>query len=112
MTTNFNYVKCPKCGHDRNPSTATKCEICGTSLRKTGLPVALIGAGLATIAVLGAGAYLLKDKLPGSAPQVAASPDTATVAPNQPTPSASPSSVAIAPNNTSQVPGAVVSTYR
>ena len=112
MTTDFNYVKCPKCGHDRNPSTATKCEICGTSLRKTGLPVALIGAGLATIAILGAGAYLLKDKIPGSsAPQVAASPDPATVAPDQPTPSASPS-VAIAPNNTSQVPGAVVSTYR
>lgn len=111
MTTNFNYVKCPKCGHDRNPSTATKCEICGTSLRKTGLPVALIGAGLATIALLGAGAYLLKDKLPGSAPQVADSPDTATVAPNQPIPEASPSSVAIAPNNTSQVQGAVVSTY-
>jgi len=112
MTTNFNYVKCPKCGHDRNPSTATKCEICGTSLRKTGSPVALIGAGLATIALLGAGAYLLKDKIPGLAPQATKSPDTTAVAPNQPTPSASPSSVAIAPNNVPQVQGAVVSTYR
>ena len=112
MTTNFNYVKCPKCGHDRNPSTATKCEICGTSLRKTGSPVALIGAGLATIALLGAGAYFLKDKIPGSAPQVSTSPATTTVAPAQPTPSESPSSVATDPNNAPQVQGAVVSTYR
>ena len=111
MTSNFNYVKCPKCEHDRNPSTATKCEICGTSLRKQGSPVALIGAGLITIALLGAGAYLLKDKLPGSQPQVATSPGTTAVAPAPATPAASPSAVVIAPNNAPPVQGAVVATY-
>ena len=112
MTSNFNYVKCPKCEHDRNPSTATKCEICGTSLRKKGSPVALIGAGLITLVLLGAGAYFLKNKLSSGAPQVVASPDNTTVAPNQSTPAASLSAVATAPNNAPPVQGAVVATYR
>ena len=111
MTSNFNYVKCPKCEHDRNPSTAMKCEICGTPLRKKSAPVALVGAGLITLTLLGVGAYVLKDKLAGAAPQTVASPGTATgapnVAPNQSMPAASSSSVAIAP----PVQGAVVATY-
>jgi phosphate transport system substrate-binding protein len=111
MTSNFNYVKCPKCEHDRNPATATKCEICGTSLRKQGSPMPLVAAGLITLALLGAGAYFLKDKLSGVAPQAVASPDTTTVAPDQATPAAAPSAVAVAPNNAPPVQGAVVATY-
>jgi phosphate transport system substrate-binding protein len=110
MTSNFNYVKCPKCEHDRNPSTATKCEICGTPLGKKGSPIALV-AGLATLAILGVGAFVLKDKLPGGAPQAMVSPDT-TVASNQPTQAGTSSPVAIAPNNAPLVQGAVVATYR
>lgn len=64
MTNQFNYVTCPKCGHDRNPLTAKKCEICGKTLAKGGLPVPLIGAGAAVLAILAAGGYLfLKPKL-------------------------------------------------
>ena len=107
MTSNFNYVKCPKCEHDRNPSTATKCEICGTPLRKKSAPVVLVGAGLITLTLLGVGAYVLKDKLAGAAPQTVASPGTATGASNQSMPAATSPSVAIAP----PVQGAVVATY-
>jgi len=75
-------------------------------LQKKKSPIALIGAGLAAIALLGAGAYFLKDKLSG-APQAVALP-TATIAPLQSTPAATPSAGAIAP----PVQGAVVATYR
>ena len=114
MTANFNYVKCPKCEHDRNPSTAAKCEICGTPLRKTGLPVAAIGAGLVTLGLLGAGVYFLKDKIPGLAPQPVASSSPTAVASSQPTPTsgALPDPTAFPTNTAPQVQGAVVSTYK
>jgi len=113
MTSNFNYIKCPKCEHDRNPSTAVKCEICGTPLRKKGSPVALIGAGLMTIALLGAGFFLLKDKIPGLAPQPVASNSPAPATdPVAPTPATPQSPVAAVPNNAPPVQGAVVATYR
>lgn len=113
MTSNFNYIKCPKCEHDRNPSTAVKCEICGTPLRKKGSPVALIGAGLVTIALLGAGFFLLKDKIPGLAPQpVTSNSPASTIDPGTPTPATPQSPVSIAPNNAPPVQGAVVATYR
>ena len=114
MTANFNYIKCPKCEHDRNPSTAAKCEICGTPLRKTGLPVAAIGAGVLTLGLLGAGVYFLKDKIPGLAPQPLASSSPAAVASSQPTPDsgASPDPGASPVAADPQVQGAVVSTYR
>ena len=108
MTTNFNYIKCPKCEHDRNPSTAAKCEICGTPLRKTGLPVAAIGAGVLTLALLGAGVYFLKDKIPGLAPQPVVSSSPPAAASSQPTPVSGTSPVSPTP----QVQGALVSTYR
>ncbi len=106
MTTNFNYIKCPKCEHDRNPSTAAKCEICGTPLRKTGLPVVAIGAGV--LALLGAGVYFLKDKIPGLAPQPVVSSSPPAAASSQPTPVSGTSPVSPTP----QVQGALVSTYR
>ena len=97
MTANFNYIKCPKCEHDRNPSSAAKCEICGTSLRKKGLPVAAIGAGVITLGLVGAGVHFFKGNILGSV--------------SQPPYSISPT---LPPNNppTTQVKGAVVSTYR
>lgn len=57
----------------------------GVIMRKQSSPVALIGAGLSTLAIVGAGAYFLKDTLPGflkdilpgAAPQLAASPSSA-----------------------------------
>jgi len=101
MTSNLNYVKCPKCEHDHNPSTATKCEICGTSLRKQGSPTALIGAGLVALAILGAGVYFFKDRILGRAPTVVTPSKTATVTPSPPT-----------PTNPPPVQGAVVATYQ
>lgn len=84
MTTEFNYVTCPKCGHDRNPSTLQKCEICGQPLKKGGVPpiVWLVLAGL----VLLAGAYFLfKDRLGGTDPVATVStPAETTQAPPKP----------------------------
>ncbi len=63
MTYDVNYVTCPKCGHDRNSSTATKCEICGQSLKKgIGVPPIAVIAGVAALALLGAGAYFFLNK--------------------------------------------------
>jgi phosphate transport system substrate-binding protein len=60
FNTDFNYITCPKCGHDRNPSTAKKCEICGQTLGKKGaggsLPLLLAG-GFGLLALLGAGYF-------------------------------------------------------
>lgn len=104
MTNDFNFVKCPKCEHDRNPVTATKCEICGTALKKGALPIAPIAVGVGLVGILGAGAFLLKDIFSGSKPN-ASSPSalTTTAPPSATTASASPSS--------GQVTGAVVQTY-
>lgn len=63
------YVKCPKCGHDRNPSTATKCEICGQQLKGGGVPpIAWIGLAVALL-LLGGGYYWWKSR---QVPQTAA----------------------------------------
>jgi len=69
MSENFsyNYVKCSKCGHDQNPSTASKCEICGNPLKKGGVPVAAVLGGLVLLAAVAGGGYIaLKDKLNSS----------------------------------------------
>jgi len=69
MTGNFNYnnVTCPKCGHDQNPTTAVKCEICGKPLKKS-LFSPLVYAGLAVLGLglfAGGGYFAFKDKLAG-----------------------------------------------
>jgi phosphate transport system substrate-binding protein len=102
MTNDFNFVKCPKCEHDRNPVSAKKCEICGTSLKKGGLPIAPIAVGVGLVGILGAGAFLLKDMFSGSKPVVSSSPSVTTTASPNPS-SATPDS--------GQVTGAVVQTY-
>jgi OmpA-OmpF porin, OOP family len=56
MENDFNAVTCPKCGHDRNSPSATRCEICGHALRKgskSSLPLLLIGGFLAATAAGG-----------------------------------------------------------
>jgi phosphate transport system substrate-binding protein len=78
MTNDFNYITCPKCGHDRNPSTAKKCEICGHSLAKKGSGAALNGCllvgGFGLFALLGAGYFLLRAMTGGPAPDRTATP--------------------------------------
>ncbi|WP_404788490.1 PstS family phosphate ABC transporter substrate-binding protein [Altericista sp. CCNU0014] len=106
MTNDFNFVKCPKCEHDRNPVTATKCEICGTALKKGSLPIAPILVGVGLLGILGAGGFLLKDMFSGSKPSAVSSPSVTTTA--------SPPAVPVtAPENpdSAQVKGAVVQTY-
>ncbi|MGK7916747.1 MAG: OmpA family protein [Prochloraceae cyanobacterium] len=65
MSENFNedYVKCPNCGYDRNPSTATKCQYCGERLKKTSAPpIAFLGVCLALVGILGGGYFAIKDQ--------------------------------------------------
>ena len=100
MTNDFNFVKCPKCEHDRNPVTASKCEICGTSLKKGGLPIAPIVVGVGLLGILGAGGFLLKDMFLGAKPDVSSTSTTAV----------STSEVSPSPGS-AQVKGAVVQTY-
>jgi phosphate transport system substrate-binding protein len=106
MTNDFSFVKCPKCEHDRNPITAQKCEICGTPLKKSGLPIAPIAIGVALLGIVGATGFLLKDMFSGSKPSSSSSPTVSVAASPSTAPSASPSSVGNA-----QVQGAVVQTY-
>jgi OmpA-OmpF porin, OOP family len=65
----FSHITCPKCGHDRNPSSAKKCEICGQKLgkgqSKNLLPLVVAGGFLAT-ALAGGGFLLLRN--PSSTP--------------------------------------------
>lgn len=56
-------LKCPKCGHEDNPSTARKCEICGQPLQKSKPNFLLIG-GTIVVLGLGTGAIAFKDQLP------------------------------------------------
>jgi phosphate transport system substrate-binding protein len=110
MTNDFSFVKCPKCEHDRNPVTAQKCEICGTPLKKSGLPIAPIAIGVALVGILGAIGFVLKDMSTGSKPSAninpTSSPTTNVAASPSTAPSASPSS-----SGNAQVQGAVVQTY-
>ncbi len=58
------FITCPKCGHEENPSTAIKCEICGNRLKKKSVdPIAYLGVGLALMAALAGGYFAFKDKL-------------------------------------------------
>lgn len=60
MSTNYHYVTCPKCGHDRNASTAKNCEICNQKLGKKSTSNLLpVGAGLLILGLLGGGGYIL-----------------------------------------------------
>lgn len=82
-TLEYNYVTCPKCGHDRNASTLKKCEICGQKLGKGGFSVPPIAwIGLVILAMLGAGYFLVKNLLGGSS------------ATNQTAPASSPAAIA------------------
>jgi phosphate transport system substrate-binding protein len=103
MTNDFNFVKCPKCEHDRNPVTAKKCEICGAPLKKEGLSIAPIVVGLGLLAIVGAGGLVLKNMVSGPKPSLRPSPDVTTVA--------SPSGASTSPGS-AQIKGAVVQTYR
>ncbi len=60
MTSNFNYVKCSKCEHDRNLSTAAKCEVCGHRLGKGSKTFPLVGVGMGVLVLAGAGYMGLK----------------------------------------------------
>jgi phosphate transport system substrate-binding protein len=102
MTNDFNFVKCPKCEHDRNPVAAKKCEICGTPLKKGGLPIAPIVVGVGLLGILGAGGFLLKNMFSSSKSEVSSNPSVMTAA--------SPST-ASGSSGSAQVKGAVVQTY-
>lgn len=110
MTNDFSFVKCPKCEHDRNPVTAQKCEICGTPLKKSGLPIALIAIGVALVGILGAIGFVLKDMSTGSKPSANINPTSSPTTNVATSPSAVPSASPSGPGNT-QVQGAVVQTY-
>ncbi len=78
MTYDVNYVTCPKCGHDRNPSTATNCEICGFKLKNKGIPpAAWIGLG-ALVLLLGGGYYFFNKSSVSNPTPTAQTPPTQT----------------------------------
>ncbi len=78
MGNEYNYVKCPKCSHDRNASTLKKCEICGQELGKGGPPIPLlIGIGIFLLATLGASYFLFRTGLGSSTASNANSAGTA-----------------------------------
>lgn len=81
-TLEYNYVTCPKCGHDRNASTLKKCEICGQKLGKGFSVPPIVWIGLVILAMLGAGYFLVKNLLGGSS------------ATNQTAPASSPAAIA------------------
>lgn len=58
MVSDVTYVTCPKCGHDRNPSTATNCEICGQRLKGGGGIPPIAWLALAALLLLGGGGFL------------------------------------------------------
>lgn len=93
MMNDYNYITCPKCGHDRNASTLKKCEICGQKLGKgfSLLPLVWVGILLMTLA---AGYFLLKNLLWKPTP----SNLTAVTSSPSPTPETSP----LSPSTTTQ----------
>ncbi|MEN9274234.1 MAG: hypothetical protein Q6J44_05395, partial [Gloeomargarita sp. DG02_4_bins_56] len=91
------YVKCPRCGYDRNPTTATRCEICGFVLKKSA-PLPWIGMALLGVAA-GAGGYWYFTQRPATRPPVTSeSPLAPTVTPT-------PAPVAVAPPAVTQPVG-------
>uniref|UniRef100_B8HKU8 PBP domain-containing protein n=1 Tax=Cyanothece sp. (strain PCC 7425 / ATCC 29141) TaxID=395961 RepID=B8HKU8_CYAP4 len=105
LNPDFNYVKCPKCGHDRNPSTARKCEICGTALKKGTSLFPLLLGGLVGLAVLGTGFWWLKSLLSG--PSTNSPGLSSSVSPQVPEDTASNATQA----QHSQLKGAVIQSY-
>lgn len=88
MVNDFNTVTCPKCGHNRNPYTAKKCEICGQSLGKGGLPIIPLLLGTLVLATLGGGAFFLFKALHSqSASNVTTIPGQTTSSPSDLSPS-------------------------
>ncbi|AGY59936.1 PstS family phosphate ABC transporter substrate-binding protein [Gloeobacter kilaueensis] len=51
---------CPKCGYDRNPANAFRCEICAQPLRPAGVPLAVWAVVVAILLVLGGSYYFWK----------------------------------------------------
>ncbi len=103
------FITCPRCGHDRNRTTYTQCEICGAPLKeKGGLPLVPLALGGVGLLALGAGAwFFLRD----SAPQTAAPTDPAVVAADPtPVPPAAPTAEPAAAPTPTQAPTAANAT--
>ncbi|MEN9255168.1 MAG: hypothetical protein Q6K26_09845, partial [Gloeomargarita sp. SZTDM-1c_bins_89] len=49
------YRRCPRCGYDRNPAQALRCEICNFALQKRRFPWGLVGWGLGLVLLGGLG---------------------------------------------------------
>jgi len=104
MAQDYNYVKCPQCGYERNPMNASKCEICGYRLKK-GLPLAPILATVVGVAALGSGGYWAltqfarQDKSPVVSPASPVPTPSPATSPDPGTSVASPS-----PSPPSQIP--------
>ena len=69
MLNEHNYITCSKCGHDRNPATLKKCEICGHKLVKKNLSATknsnnrvVLPLAIAITAALGIGGFWLFNK--------------------------------------------------
>jgi phosphate transport system substrate-binding protein len=115
MTNDFNFVKCPKCEHDRNPITATKCEICGTPLKRSASKLPLILGAVWLLAALGAGIFFLKDKVLKTPNGSASAPSSSGLSASG-APSSAPSAVQNEQKQNGQVQngqvqGAIVKTY-
>lgn len=86
----YNYVTCPKCGHDRNASTLKKCEICGQKLKKGVSISPLVWIGLILLAMLGTGYLLLKnifgESTPSNSNSTVSAPSVTTPPPAENTP--------------------------
>ncbi len=106
----YNYVKCPQCGYDRNPIGAVKCEVCGYRLKK-GSPLVPILMTLAGVAVLGGGGYWVLTKFAGQNQPTAVTPvspgPTASPDPGAPI-ATSPSPVAPTPAPASTAAGITI----
>ena len=78
-----NQITCPKCGHNENSSTSKKCEICGFTLQKSGLPVpALLVGGLLVLGIGAGGFYTFKDQILGSQQADSSGTPTSSSTPN------------------------------
>ncbi len=109
MVNEYNYVKCPKCSHDRNASTLKKCEICGHRLRKEPPVRILIGIGIFLLTTLGASYFLFRDRLGSS---TASNANTAVPAPSSAAPSSPSQTSAPAPGKFDLVSSANPELYK
>lgn len=91
MVSDVNYVKCPKCGHDRNSSTASNCEICGQPLKNKGVPPIAWLALVALLLIAGGGYLFWKNN---ADPQ-----STVATAPSEVPPAADPNGTPQASSN-------------